>query len=94
MRRSSIWAAVAGVLLLGAGAAAAQDRAVNTGLGAVAGAVVGGPVGAVAGGAIGYGAGNTISRGLGLSGRRHYRRSGYRSRAVYRRSAHHRGRAR
>ena len=60
-------------LTLAAGQAVAQDRAVNTGLGAVAGALVAGPIGAVAGGAIGYGAGHRISRGLGLSGRKSHR---------------------
>jgi membrane protein DedA with SNARE-associated domain len=61
-------------LVLAAGAASAQERAINTGLGAVAGAIVAGPIGAVAGGAIGYGAGRDISRGLGLSGRKSYRK--------------------
>ncbi|WP_174873197.1 hypothetical protein [Enterovirga aerilata] len=67
-------------MALVSGSASAQDRAVNTGLGAVAGAIVGGPVGAVAGGAIGYGAGHRISRGLGLSGSKSHRprRAGHR----------------
>jgi membrane protein DedA with SNARE-associated domain len=69
-------------IALASGAASAQDRAVNTGLGAVAGALVAGPVGAVAGGAIGYGAGHQISRGLGLSGRKSHR---------HRRAYHRRG---
>ncbi len=74
-------AALALGLVLGAQAASAQERAVNTGLGAVAGAIVLGPIGAVAGGAIGYGAGHQISRGLGLSGRKSHR---------HRRAAHRR----
>jgi hypothetical protein len=55
-------------------AAAAQERAGNTVLGALAGAVVFGPVGAVAGAAVGYTAGHGIARAWGLrrsrSGRR------------------------
>ena len=57
-------------------AAAAQERAGNTVLGALAGAVVFGPVGAVAGAAVGLGytAGHGIARAWGLrrsrSGRR------------------------
>jgi len=55
-------------------AAAAQERAGNAVLGALAGAVVFGPVGAVAGAAVGYTAGHGIARSWGLrrsrSGRR------------------------
>jgi hypothetical protein len=55
-------------------AAAAQERAGNAVLGALAGAVVFGPVGAVAGAAVGYTAGQGIARSLGVrrsrSGRR------------------------
>jgi hypothetical protein len=87
--RVGIAAAALACLLAGASAASAQDRAVNPGLGAVAGAIVGGPVGAVAGGAIGYGAGHRISRGLGLGGR-----SSHRSRRAAHRRHHDRRTAR
>ncbi len=88
MRLLGILLVALGISFGMSGTAAAQDRAVNTGLGAVAGAIVGGPVGAVAGGAIGYGAGHRISRGLGLSGRKSNRhRRAYHRRHQERRAA-------
>jgi hypothetical protein len=47
-------------------AAAAQERAGNAVLGALAGAVVFGPIGAIAGAAVGYTAGQGIARAWGL----------------------------
>ncbi|WP_247836216.1 DNA-directed RNA polymerase subunit N [Bradyrhizobium sp. 200] len=60
----------AAMLLLLAPSAALAQRAGNTALGAVAGAVVLGPVGAVAGAFVGYTAGSSISRSWGLEGSR------------------------
>ena len=60
----------AAVLLALAPSAALAQRAGNTALGAVAGAVVLGPVGAVAGAFVGYTAGTSISRSWGLEGSR------------------------
>jgi hypothetical protein len=60
----------AAVLLALAPSAALAQRAGNTALGAVAGAVVLGPVGAVAGAFVGYTAGSSISRSWGLEGSR------------------------
>ena len=57
-------ALVAGIALLPA-TAGADDRALNTALGAGAGAIVAGPIGLVAGGLIGYTAGKDISRAIG-----------------------------
>src|SRR5215471_14557111 len=56
---------VAALALMPMGAAA-QERAGNAALGALAGAVVFGPIGAVAGAAVGYTAGQGIARDWGL----------------------------
>ena len=78
-------AALAAGLALAPAAAGADDRALNTGLGVAAGAIVGGPIGAVAGGAIGYTAGKDISRAMGMGPRRAKRsRKAKRSRSVQR----------
>jgi hypothetical protein len=53
-------------------AATAQERLPEAGMGAAAGAIVGGPVGLVAGGIIGYTAGPNIRRGLGIPRHSHY----------------------
>ena len=50
-------------------AAVAGERATDTALGAVAGAVVLGPIGAAAGAFIGYTAGPSMSRAWGVRGR-------------------------
>jgi len=60
----------AALLLLLAPSAALAQRAGDTALGAVAGAIVLGPVGAVAGAFVGYTAGPSISRSWGLEGSR------------------------
>ena len=60
----------AAMLLLLAPSAALAQRAGDTALGALAGAVVLGPVGAVAGAFVGYTAGPSISRSWGLEGSR------------------------
>jgi hypothetical protein len=79
-------AALTAGLALAPMAAHADDRALNTGLGVAAGAIVGGPIGAVAGGAIGYTAGKDISRAMGMGPRRAKRsRKAKRSRSVQRR---------
>ena len=64
MKRFGI-ACVAALALMPVGAAA-QERAGNAALGAIAGAVVFGPIGAVAGAAVGYTAGQGIARDWGL----------------------------
>ncbi|MGA7324113.1 MAG: hypothetical protein WBX25_06450 [Rhodomicrobium sp.] len=65
--------AVTAVCLVSAHACA-QQRVVDSGLGAVSGGVLFGPVGLIAGGVVGYTAGPSIARAWGLSGHRHYRR--------------------
>jgi hypothetical protein len=62
--------ATAAVLLVLPSSAALAQRAGDTALGAVAGAIVLGPVGAVAGAFVGYTAGPSISRSWGLEGSR------------------------
>jgi hypothetical protein len=62
--------ATAAMLLVLAPSAALAQRAGDTALGALAGAVVLGPVGAVAGAFVGYTAGPSISRSWGLEGSR------------------------
>jgi hypothetical protein len=75
--------ALAAAVALPPATAGADDRALNTGLGVAAGAIVGGPIGAVAGGAIGYTAGKDISRAMGMEPRRAKRsRKAKRSRSV------------
>jgi hypothetical protein len=58
--------------------AIAQERLGDGAMGALAGALVGGPIGLVAGGAVGYTAGPAIASSWGLKGHRHYRRTHYR----------------
>jgi hypothetical protein len=75
---------IAALLLVLVPSSALAQRAGDTALGALAGAVVLGPVGAVAGAFVGYTAGPSISRSWGLEGRssRHRRqvsRDGVRS---------------
>jgi hypothetical protein len=60
---------VAALLLVLVPSSALAQRAGDTALGALAGAVVLGPVGAVAGAFVGYTAGPSISRSWGLEGR-------------------------
>jgi hypothetical protein len=54
-------------------AAGAQERAGDAALGALSGALVGGPIGLVAGGVVGFTAGPSIARSWGL--RHHYYRA-------------------
>ena len=61
---------VAALLLVLVPSSALAQRAGDTALGALAGAVVLGPVGAVAGAFVGYTAGPSISRSWGLEGSR------------------------
>jgi hypothetical protein len=56
-------------LTVSTSAAFAGERATDTALGAVAGAVVLGPIGAAAGAFIGYTAGPSMSRAWGVRGR-------------------------
>ena len=60
---------IAALLLVLVPSSALAQRAGDTALGALAGAVVLGPVGAVAGAFVGYTAGPSISRSWGLEGR-------------------------
>ena len=62
--------AIAALLLVLVPSSVLAQRAGDTALGAVAGAVVLGPVGAVAGAFVGYTAGPSISRSWGLEGSR------------------------
>jgi hypothetical protein len=61
---------IAALFLLLVPSSALAQRAGDTALGALAGAVVLGPVGAVAGAFVGYTAGPSISRSWGLEGSR------------------------
>ena len=61
---------IAALLLVLVPSSALAQRAGDTALGALAGAVVLGPVGAVAGAFVGYSAGPSISRSWGLEGSR------------------------
>jgi hypothetical protein len=65
MKKILAASAVAAALTLAPFAAAAQEQAGNTALGALSGAVVFGPVGAVAGAVVGYAMGPSIARALG-----------------------------
>jgi hypothetical protein len=60
--------------------AQAQERLGDGALGALAGALAGGPVGLVAGGVIGYTAGPAIARSWGLRGQRDTRHVRHRHR--------------
>ncbi len=62
-------AVIVAMLLTVSTAAGAGERATDTALGAVAGAVVLGPIGAAAGAFIGYTAGPSMSRAWGVRGR-------------------------
>jgi hypothetical protein len=62
--------AIAALLLVLVPSSVRAQRAGDTALGALAGAVVLGPVGAVAGAFVGYTAGPSISRSWGLEGSR------------------------
>ena len=70
MRKALLAAACAFAMVLPT-ALAAQERAVDGTLGAVAGAVVAGPVGLVAGAVVGVTAGPAISSSWGLRRHRH-----------------------
>ena len=71
--------AIVALLLVLVPSSVRAQRAGDTALGALAGAVVLGPVGAVAGAFVGYTAGPSISRSWGLEGsrssRRHHKQS-------------------
>jgi sugar phosphate permease len=70
--------AVASIVMIGVPTAlAAQERAVDGTLGAVAGAVVLGPVGLVTGAVVGVTAGPAISSSWGLHHHHHYRHVRY-----------------
>jgi sugar phosphate permease len=77
MNRLLIMAAIAALIFLPA-AARAQERLGDGALGALTGALVGGPVGLVAGGVVGYTAGPAIASSWGLRGHRRYHRARYR----------------
>ena len=62
--------------------AVAQERFGDGAMGAVAGALVGGPIGLVAGGVIGYTAGPGIAKSWGLKRQTPYRRIHHRRRAL------------
>ncbi len=76
MRKARLVAA--GLLMIAVPTAlAAQERAVDGTLGAVAGAVVFGPLGLIAGAAVGATAGPGIASSWGLRHHHHYRRVRY-----------------
>jgi hypothetical protein len=78
MKKSlAIVIAIAGISFATA-SAHAQERLGDGAMGALAGALVGGPIGLVAGGVVGYTAGPSIASSWGLKGHRHYRRVHYR----------------
>ncbi|MGH6851015.1 MAG: hypothetical protein ACREDD_11305 [Methylocella sp.] len=58
--------------------ASCQERLGDGAMGALAGALIGGPIGLVAGGAVGYTAGPAIASSWGLKGHRHYRHAHHR----------------
>jgi hypothetical protein len=60
----------------------AQERLGDGAMGALAGALVGGPIGLVAGGVVGYTAGPSIASSWGLKGHKHIRRVHYRHHPV------------
>ena len=72
--------AIAALLLVLVPSSVRAQRAGDTALGALAGAVVLGPVGAVAGAFVGYTAGPSISRSWGLEGSRSSRHRRHSSR--------------
>jgi len=67
MKRLLIMAAIAGMAFLPS-VAKAQERLGDGAMGALAGALVGGPIGLVAGGVVGYSAGPAIASSWGLKG--------------------------
>jgi len=75
--RKTLLAVASIVMIVGPTALAAQERAVDGTLGAVAGAVVLGPVGLVTGAVVGVTAGPAISSSWGLHHHHHYRRVRY-----------------
>ncbi|MGQ0446653.1 MAG: hypothetical protein ACT4O2_16425 [Beijerinckiaceae bacterium] len=77
MRRFLVVAAFAGICFLPS-FAHAQERLGDGAMGALAGALVGGPIGLVAGGVVGYTAGPAIASSWGLKGHRHYRHAHHR----------------
>ncbi|MGH6801236.1 MAG: hypothetical protein ACRECZ_07475 [Methylocella sp.] len=77
MKRFLAVAAFAGISLLPC-FANAQERLGDGAMGALTGALVGGPIGLVAGGVVGYTAGPAIASSWGLKGHRHYRHARHR----------------
>jgi hypothetical protein len=82
MRKALLTAACTFATILPA-ALAAQERAIDGTLGAVAGAVVAGPVGLVAGAVVGVTAGPSISSSWGLHHYHHYHRAHYETHAQH-----------
>jgi hypothetical protein len=76
MRALIAAAVLASAVVLGPAVASAQDRVGETALGALSGAIVGGPVGLVVGGVIGFTAGPSISNAMFHNQRRPRRYSG------------------
>jgi hypothetical protein len=68
-----ITTAIAGLFLLPS-LAKAQERLGDGAMGALAGALVGGPIGLVAGGVVGYTAGPSIASSWGLKHKHHHHR--------------------
>lgn len=75
--RKTLLTVVSIVMIAGPTALAAQERAVDGTLGAVAGAVVFGPIGLVSGAVVGVTAGPAISSSWGLHHHHHYRHVHY-----------------
>lgn len=76
MRALVTAAVLASAVVLGPAVASAQDRVGETALGALSGAIVGGPIGLVVGGVIGFTAGPSISNAMFHNQRRPRRYSG------------------
>jgi len=76
MRALIAAAVLASAVVLGPAVASAQDRVGETALGALSGAIVGGPIGLVVGGVIGFTAGPSISNAMFHNQRRPRRYSG------------------
>ena len=76
MRALVAAAVLASAIALGPTVACAQERVGETALGALSGAIVGGPVGLVVGGVIGFTAGPSISNAMFHNQRRPRRYSG------------------
>ncbi len=75
--RKILFAIASIIMIAGPTALAAQERAVDGTLGAVAGAVVFGPLGLVTGAVVGVTAGPAISSSWGLHHHHHYRHVRY-----------------